>query len=114
MGEGKHIAAGTKVSVAEPMDVPRWSEFDDDKGRTSVPTKRRMQLLFFRGDKKVTAEVVYIGNEKRAREAATAGPREGARARGVGLDGDLHGSGRRAEQDRLIARNRTCRRIARL
>jgi hypothetical protein len=63
MGEGKHIAAGTKVRVAEPMAVPRWSECDDDKGRTSVPTKQRLQQLFFRGDRKVAAEVVYIGNE---------------------------------------------------
>lgn len=63
MGEGKHIAAGTKVSVVEPMAVPKWSECDDDKGRTSVPTKQRLQQLFFRGDKKVAAEVVYIANE---------------------------------------------------
>ncbi len=63
MGEGKHIAAGTRVRVAQPMPVPQWSECDDDKGRTSVPTKQRLQLLFFRGDKKVAAEVVYISNE---------------------------------------------------
>lgn len=63
MAEGKHIAAGTRVKITESMDVPRWSECDDDKGRTSVPTKRRLQLLFFRGDKKVSAEVVYISNE---------------------------------------------------
>lgn len=63
MGEGKHLAAGTKVKVAEPMAVPTWSECDDDKGRTSMPTRQRLQQLFFRGDKKVAAEVVYISNE---------------------------------------------------
>jgi len=60
---GNEVAAGTKVRIAQPMDVPHWSEWDDDKGRTSVPTKRRLQQLFFRGDKKVTGEVVYIAKE---------------------------------------------------
>lgn len=63
MGEGKYLAAGTKVTIAKAMDVPTWSECDDDKGRTSAPIKRRLQQLFFRGDKKVTAEVIYIPNE---------------------------------------------------
>ncbi len=63
MGEGKYLAAGTKVAVVETMDVPRWSECDDDKGRTSVQTKRRLQQLFFRGERKIAAEVVYIPNE---------------------------------------------------
>jgi len=63
MGEVKYLAAGTRVKVDEPTEVPQWSECDDDNGRTSVPTKRRLQQLFFRGDKKVQAEVVYIANE---------------------------------------------------
>lgn len=63
MANEKHIAAGTKVTVAKAIDVPQWSEWDDDKGRTSIPTKRRLQQLFFRGDKKVTSEIVYIAKE---------------------------------------------------
>lgn len=59
----KNLAAGTKVRVVEPMDVPEWSEWDDDKGRTSGMIKRRLQAMFFRGDKKITAEVVYIAKE---------------------------------------------------
>lgn len=63
MVNGKHIAAGSKVRISEPMDVPHWSEWDDDHGRTSVPTKRRLQVQFFRGDRKLHAEVMYIANE---------------------------------------------------
>ncbi len=63
MNPGKYLAAGTKVKVVEPTTVPPWSECDDDKGRTSVPTKRRLQQLFFRGDRKIAAEIVYIPNE---------------------------------------------------
>ena len=59
----KTFSAGTKVRVAEAMDVPEWSEWDDDKGRTSGGLKRRLQQQFFRGDKKVRAEVVYIAKE---------------------------------------------------
>ena len=59
----KYLAVGTKVRVAEPMDVPEWSTWDDDKGRTSSPVKKRLQAAFFRGDKKVTAEIVYIAKE---------------------------------------------------
>ena len=59
----KKFAAGTKVRVAEPMDVPEWSEWDDDAGRTSGQLKKRLQGMFFRGDKKITAEVVYIAKE---------------------------------------------------
>jgi hypothetical protein len=63
MGLERQVAAGTKVRISESMDVPHWSEWEDDKGRTSVPTKRRLQQLFFRGDKKVNGEVVYIAKE---------------------------------------------------
>jgi len=57
------IAAGAKVRVVEPMDVPTWSEWDDDKGRTSAMLKKRLQTMFFQGNKKINAEVVYIANE---------------------------------------------------
>jgi hypothetical protein len=59
----KDLAAGTKVRVAEPMDVPDWSTWDDDGGRISSPVKKRLQQLFFRGDKKISAEIVYISTE---------------------------------------------------
>ena len=59
----KDLAAGTKVCVEHPMDVPEWSEWEDDKGRCSTPVKKRLQNMFFKGDKKVGAEVVYIAKE---------------------------------------------------
>ncbi len=59
----RHMPVGAKVRVKEPMDVPEYSVWDDDKGRSSTPVKRRLQSMFFRGDKKVTAEVMYIPKE---------------------------------------------------
>ena len=61
--ETKNMAVGSKVRVVAPMDVPEWAEWDDDKGRTSAILKKRLMLLFFRGDKKITAEVVYVPKE---------------------------------------------------
>jgi hypothetical protein len=61
--ESKTFAAGTKVRVCESMDVPEWSEWDDDKGRTSGGVKKRLCQLFFRGDKKISGEIVYIAKE---------------------------------------------------
>ena len=58
-----HFGPGTKVRIAQPMPIPQWSTWDDDKGRASTPVKRRLQLMFFKGDKKVSAEVMYIANE---------------------------------------------------
>lgn len=59
----KFMAVGTKVRVAEPMDVPEYSEWDDDHGRTSAMLKKRLQAMFFRGDRKMAAEIVYISKE---------------------------------------------------
>lgn len=59
----KHLAVGTKVRVAEPMDVPEASTWEDDGGRTSASVKKRMQAMFFRGDRKLAAEIVYISKE---------------------------------------------------
>lgn len=59
----KYIAAGTKVRVKDPGDVPEWSKWDEDGGRTSSQVKKRMQALFFRGDRKIVGEVLYIGRE---------------------------------------------------
>lgn len=59
----KYISAGTRVRVREAGGVPAWSVWDDDNQRTSVPVKKRLQKLFFSGDRRVGAEVVYISNE---------------------------------------------------
>ena len=59
----KHMAAGTKVKVKVPMQVPDWSKWDDDRGRTSSSVKKRMQSKFFGGDSKIIAEVMHISRE---------------------------------------------------
>ena len=65
---GKYLSSGTKVRVVTPSDPPEWSEWDDDKGRTAPPVKKRMQQLFFRGDRKVTGEIMFISNESEREE----------------------------------------------
>lgn len=60
---GKHLPAGTRVRVSQPGPVPSWSAWDDDGQRTSSSVKRRLQRLFFAGDRKIHAEVVFIPNE---------------------------------------------------
>lgn len=57
------LAAGTRVKVKAPGSVPQWSAWDDDHQRTSTPVKKRLQQLFFRGDRRITASIVYIGSE---------------------------------------------------
>ena len=59
----KFLAVGTKVKVAEPMDVPDWSKWDDDKGRTSGPVKKRLQSQFFQGNRNVTGEIIFVSKE---------------------------------------------------
>lgn len=59
----QHVSAGARVKVRDPGAVPLWSTWDNDNQRTSTPVKRRLQQLFFSGDKKVQAEVVYISSE---------------------------------------------------
>jgi hypothetical protein len=59
----RNLPVGAKVRVVEPTEPPEWSVWDDDKGRTSGPVKKRLHGMFFRGDKKVTAEVVYVAKE---------------------------------------------------
>jgi len=61
--QNKYVAVGSKVRVAEPMGVPEWSTWDDDRGRTSSSVKKRLLAAFFRGERKVSAEVVYISKE---------------------------------------------------
>lgn len=59
----KALPAGTKVCVITPGDPPEWSDWDDDGGRISPPLKKRLQIKFFKGDPKLAAEILYIGNE---------------------------------------------------
>lgn len=59
----KSMAAGTRVKVKKPGAVPVDSTWDDDGQRTSTPVKRRLQQLFFKGDKRVSASVVYVSSE---------------------------------------------------
>lgn len=68
MGGGtKHITAGTRVKVIEPMSIPTDSVWDRCE-RTSNPVKKRMQEMFFKGDKRISATVVFItGETERAR-----------------------------------------------
>lgn len=63
MLQTKFVPAGSRVKVLEPGAVPAWSTWEDDGGRSSTPVKRRLQQLFFRGDKRISAEVIYISNE---------------------------------------------------
>lgn len=63
MSTSKFIAAGTRVKISNPTSVPSWSTWDNDGGRTSTPVKKRLQQLFFKGDRRVTAEVVYVASE---------------------------------------------------
>ena len=63
-----YLGVGAKVRIIEPMDTPDWSTWDDDKGRTSATIKKRLQSMFFQGNKKIQAEVLYIAREsERAR-----------------------------------------------
>lgn len=56
------LSAGARVRVKSPGLVPEWSEWDACQ-RTSNHVKRRLQEAFFKGDKKIYAEIVYIANE---------------------------------------------------
>lgn len=57
------LGAGTRVHVRRPGAVPQFSTWDDDGQRTSSAVKRRLQTLFFQGDKRVHASVVYVASE---------------------------------------------------
>jgi hypothetical protein len=57
------LASGAKVKLIAPIEVPIWSEWDDDRGRVATHVKGVIRQRFFKGDRKVAAEVVYIPNE---------------------------------------------------
>ena len=56
------LGAGARVKVKTPGLVPEWSKWEPCQ-RTSSSVKRRLQQLFFKGDRRVSASVVYIANE---------------------------------------------------
>ena len=57
------IGAGTRVRVQASGPVPEWSAWDEDGHRVSSAVKRRLQQLFFQGDRRVSGQVVYITRE---------------------------------------------------
>lgn len=59
----RHLGEGTEARVTEPMDVPEDSVWDDDGGRTSTRVKKSLQARFFRGDRHLSAEVVYVAKD---------------------------------------------------
>jgi hypothetical protein len=59
----KYLSEGTRVRVAQSMDVPESSAWDDDDGRVSTRVKQMLQKRFFRGDPHLTAETVYVARE---------------------------------------------------
>jgi hypothetical protein len=61
--EVKSLTVGAKVMVNQAMDAPEGVKWDDDAGRTSGLLKKRLISSFFKQDKRITAEVVYIGKE---------------------------------------------------
>jgi len=56
------LSAGAPVRVRTPGPVPEWSEWEPCQ-RTSTAVKRRLQELFFKGDKRVHAQIIYVGSE---------------------------------------------------
>lgn len=61
--ESKTLTVGSKVRAAQPIDAPEGIQWDDDGGRTSGLLKKRLIASFFKQDKRVAAEVVYIAKE---------------------------------------------------
>jgi hypothetical protein len=57
-----NLAAGARVRVRSPGPVPEWSVWDACQ-RTSTHVKKRLQQAFFAGDKKIQAEIQYVGSE---------------------------------------------------
>ena len=61
-GKRVSVSAGARVRITSPGPVPVWSVWDPCQ-RTSTTVKRRLQELFFKGDKRVQAQVTYIASE---------------------------------------------------
>jgi len=59
----RSLGAGVRVRVKEPVSVPEWSSWDDDGQRVSNSVKKRLQQMFFKGDRRVSASVVFITKE---------------------------------------------------
>ena len=61
--KARPLLAGTRVRVRAPITVPPDCTWDDDFQRTSTSVKRRLQELFFQGDRTLHAEIVYVVSE---------------------------------------------------
>ena len=57
------LAAGTRVKVKAALETPEWSVWDSDGQRVSNSVKKRLQQLFFKGDRRVSASIVFITKE---------------------------------------------------
>ncbi len=67
-----NLSSGARVRVKTPGNVPSWSVWDPCQ-RTSTSTKRRLQEQFFKGDRRVAAEVVYVESEAMRERLRTTG-----------------------------------------
>jgi hypothetical protein len=57
-----NLGAGARVRVRTPGPIPTWSKWEPCQ-RTSNHVKKRLQQMFFKGDRRVEATVQYIGSE---------------------------------------------------
>jgi hypothetical protein len=69
----KQFSSGMSVRVKRSGPIPTWSKCDDDRGRTSGAVKRRLQQQFFRGEKRLRAEIAWITSESERDELARKG-----------------------------------------
>jgi len=60
---GFALVSGTPCKVITPGPPPPGIEWDDDHQRTSSQLKKRMIENFFRGNKKMKAEIAWITSE---------------------------------------------------
>jgi hypothetical protein len=58
----KRLPAGTRVKVIEPMSVPAESTWETCQ-RTSTSVKKRLQQMFFNGDKRISGQIVFVSSE---------------------------------------------------
>lgn len=57
------FSTGSKVKLIAPMEVPTWCEWDDDRGRVSNHVKQVIRERFFKGDTKLSAEIIHVSSE---------------------------------------------------
>lgn len=67
------FSAGQKVILTAAMTAPAWCVCDDDKGRVAKHVKKTILERFFKVDKKLTCEIVYVSNEVEREKLRKAG-----------------------------------------